>query len=427
VTRAVADPRRRIAHVKTALAITTAAITAVIALAATPATNTRGAFVAAAATPVVPASAFVHRTGSALTLNGRPWRFVGFNDYQLTSEPGGFTCGRPVDSTTLNSIIEDAKSAGATVIRTWFFQSYYDLDAHGQQTSPNWSAFDRILTTAAAHGLKVIPVLVNEWQDCEPASVNKNLGFYETGYESPGYGYPLSFKAYATTVAAHYAANPTIAFWQIGNELENNTPSGCDTSAETAGAGALRAFADDITTTIKTADTHHLVSLGTIGSGQCGLSGTDYEYVHAGNVDLCEYHDYGDPTHPIPDDGFNRLAQRITQCQTLDKPLFIGEAAIGADIGAAGQSTGVVNATSLQVRANFFDAKITAAFNAGVSGYLLWEKQQDASNSTYNLDNGLYDVGPNSLDPDPTNTVTATIAASLTASLPPPPRIPRPA
>jgi mannan endo-1,4-beta-mannosidase len=408
--------RITLSRVRTALAIAAGATLLGVALAGAPDADTSGVSVASAATVSAPSTAFVRRSASTLTLNGAPWRFVGFNDYQLTSQPGGFTCGRPIDQSTLNAVLQDAKSSGASVVRTWFFQSYYDLNAKGQSITPTWSAFDRILTAAAADGLKVIPVLVNEWQDCEPASVNKNLGFYQYGYKSPGYGYPLSFKSYAATVAAHYAGNATVAFWQIGNELESNTPSGCNASAESAGASALRAFADDMTTTIKAADPNHLVSLGTLGTGQCGLAGSDYQYVHAGNVDLCEYHDYGDATHAIPNDGYNRLAQRIAQCHSLNKPLFVGESGIVADVGDGGQSTGAINATSLQLRAGFFAAKMTAAFGNGVVGYVLWDKEQDASNSTYNLNDGRYAVGPNSLFADPTNSVTASMAGSFGAS-----------
>jgi mannan endo-1,4-beta-mannosidase len=368
-------------------------------------------------------SAFVGRSGATLTLNAQPWRFVGFNDYQLTSLPGSaFSCGRAVDQATLGAILADAKKAGATAIRTWFYQSYYDTNAVGQTTAPSWTAFDRVVNAAAAAGLKVIPVLVNEWQDCEPRSVNKNLGFFQGAYRQPGYGYPLSFRSYAATVAAHYANNPTIAFWQIGNELESNTPSGCDGAAESQGASALRTFADDVTSSIKAVDPNHLVSLGTMGSGQCGLSAGDYQYVHAGAVDLCEYHDYGDVTQAMPSDGYNRLAERIGQCRALGKPLFVGEAGIVADVGRAGQSTGTIDANSLQLRAQYFSAKMQAAFTNGLAGYLLWDKQQDASNSAYNLNNGRYSVGPSSLFPDPTNDVTASIASSLGSAAPPPAR-----
>ena len=44
---------------------------------------------------------------------------------------------------------------------------------------------------------------------------------------------------------------------------------------------------------IKSIDPNHLVSLGTIGSGQCGTSGDYYKQLHAiPTIDLCEVHDY---------------------------------------------------------------------------------------------------------------------------------------
>jgi mannan endo-1,4-beta-mannosidase len=249
---------------------------------------------------------FVGRSGQDLTLNGASWRFIAYNNYQLTSLPGGYDCGQADTQADLDEVMQNAAASGASVIRTWFFQSYYDLNAQGGRTSPSWTAFDRVLDTAARYGLKVIPVLVNEYQQCEPASVTKNLGFFQSAYEQPGYGYPLSFKQYATTVAQHYADNSTVAFWQIGNELYDDTPSGCSSAAESQGAQALRSFADNMTDALKSVDPNHLVSLGTEGTGQCGLEGSDYQYVMAGAVDLCEYHDYDDVTDPMPNDGYNR-------------------------------------------------------------------------------------------------------------------------
>jgi mannan endo-1,4-beta-mannosidase len=360
---------------------------------------------------------FVRSSGTTLTLEGHPWRFVGFNDYQLTSMPGGssYYCGRHIDDAMLNAVLRDAKKSGATAIRTWFFQSYYDLNAQGAVTAPTWAAFNRVLDEAAEYGLKVIPVLVNEWQDCGPPSTNKDLGFYTSGYtQSNSYGYPLSFKSYATTVVQHYAKKTQIAFWQIGNELENYTTTGCDSSAENAGATAIRAFADDMTSAIKAVDPNHLVSLGTGGGGQCGLSTTDYQYVHAGRIDLCDYHDYYNVTQAMPNDGYNRLAQRIAQCKVLNKPIVVTESGIAADVDTNGNNTGTVTNTTLQNRAGFFLAKMNAAFSSGVAGYVLWEKEQDASNSAENINNhALFEIGPSTLYNDPTNTVTAKVAGSL--------------
>ncbi len=120
--------------------------------------------------------------------------------------------------------------------------------------------------------------------------------------------------------------------------------------------------------TIGSVDPNHLVSLGTIGSGQCGAAGGEgYRFVHAGMVDLCEYHDYGAPDSAMPGDRWNGLGVRIDDCRALGKPIFVGEAGI-----CVAQALGCTKATGMDGRARQFDAKLRAQFKSGVAGYLVW-------------------------------------------------------
>ena len=376
------------------------------------------AFVLVLVAPATAAAGFVQRAGPNLTLDGKgAFRFVGYSNYQLTSVAGQYTCGRALDNTTLDLLLAQAKSAGATVVRTWFFQSYYG--GAGNSYSP----FDRLLTRAAKKGLKVVPVLVNHYPDCEPSGgQRKDEGFYDLGYKQAGWGYPRSLKDYARAVATKYRANATIAFWQIANEAETESNGACATGVESNGhqrsANVLRRFADDMGATLKAADPNHLVSLGTIGTGQCGAAGAEYRYVHASPaIDMCEFHDYNHATQPLPGDAWNGFAVRVGQCNAIGKPMLIGESGIVADAGADGGSSGTITAASLLRRANFFSAKLDAAFANGADGYLLWEKIPDASSSAYNLDNGRFGIGP----ADPLNAVMLAKAAQLATGLPPPP------
>ena len=315
--------------------------------------------------------------------NVEPWRPVGYNQYRLTSAPGGYTCDGgygDVSDEKLAAWLDQIRAAGATVVRTWFFQSQFDPDGTGPEAG-NFNAFDRVVQGAAARGMKVVPVLVNHWADCEFGGQAKDSSFYESGYQSPGYGYSLSAREYATTVASHYANEPAIAFWQLANEAEAPSPGGgCD---EGRAAGALRGFAAGMTEAIKQADPNHLVSLGTMGSGQCGTANGDYRMVHE-PVDICEYHDYdyeGNPAdnadNPMPGDEWNGLAVRLSQCgpEGLNKPLFVGEVGISADV------VGGLDEGSLQQRASYFEAKIARQAEAGVDGFVLWEKVLEASDS----------------------------------------------
>ncbi len=322
-------------------------------------------------------------------MDGQPWRAVGYNQYRLTSSPGGHVCDGgygAVTDASLTTRLNQMQASGATVIRSWFFQSQY------QGSVNHWAPFDRVINGAAARGMKVIPVLVNHWADCEPSPAPKTSSFYESGYKSPNsFGYPMSFKTYATTVVQRYKSNPAVAFWQLVNEAEapNN---GCN---EASAAGVLRRFADDMATAIKAVDPNHLVSLGTIGSGQCGASGANYQYVHAGAIDLCDVHDYDQPTVAIPGDQWNGVQVRINQCNALGKPIVTAESGILADVTPSGTSSLSITPTSLQQRAQFFDAKLAAQFAAGMDGYIIWEKITEASASQYNLNSGRFGVGPN--------------------------------
>ncbi len=310
---------------------------------------------------------FVQRSGRALRVNGEPWTFTGFNDYELSQASGEARCGRSMSDSELGARLDRIRAAsGGNVVRTWFFQA---IGGPG-----HWAGLDRLVAMAKARDLRVIPALTNEWEDCEPPRPlgRHLLSWYRGGYATNGDGYALSFRDYAVAVAARYANEPTVAFWQLVNEAEAPTagaPAGpvCD---EAAASQALRSFADNMVAALRTVDTNHLVSLGTIGSGQCGAAGSaDYRYVHGGNVDLCEYHDYGAAEAPMPGDRGNGLAARIADCGALAKPMFVGEAGLCSG-PAAGACPG--GAMTPGERAHAFDAKLTTALRAGVVGYVIW-------------------------------------------------------
>jgi mannan endo-1,4-beta-mannosidase len=167
--------------------------------------------------------------------------------------------------------------------------------------------------------------------------------------------------------------------WQLVNEAEVK-PSAESSSCSVNASALLRAFASDVSARIKGIDPNHLVSLGTIGGGQCGASGDEYADVHSlSTIDLCEYHDYGSPSVGIPGDQWNGLQRRLDQCAALAKPLLVGELGIRpTEVGG-----------TFQARAEAVDSKLCAQFTAGVAGELLWAWNKDGSL----LDN--FDIGPN--------------------------------
>jgi hypothetical protein len=163
----------------------------------------------------------------------------------------------------------------------------------------------------------------------------------------------MTYRDWVAEIVTRYAGHTEILMWQLMNEAEIDSdpfPSGC------APASHLKAFADDVAGLIKSIDPHHLVSLGEMGDGQCGMQAADYSLIHSGpNIDLCEFHDYGHAGVGVPPN----LATDINVCASLNKPVFTGE------VGTSGYS-------SLAARSADLDAKMAAQFAAGVVGFLPW-------------------------------------------------------
>jgi hypothetical protein len=312
---------------------------------------------------------FVTTSGTQLMVNGSPLRLVGYNWHWM-----GTGCPAPTDVEIDTTFALIKTASHGNVVRTAFYQSGSNNGAY--------TDFDRYIKYAKKHGLYIVPMLVNHWDSCEPTET-KTASWYQSGYKQPDNGYSLSFRTYAIKLAQYYANEPTIAFWQLVNEPD---PGPCGAT----GAQILRNFADDMTIAIKTVDPHHIVDLGV--PGRCaGDNTTDYAKIVSGQVDLCDvWHDYGQIAAPLP----SQMQQRLSVCQSLNKPSFVGESSICADIVANQTCSGTITVATLDLRATLFAAKLSAGFNAGLAGYIIWNKGGESNQS---------DVGPG----DPTESIVA--------------------
>lgn len=335
---------------------------------------------------------FVTRNGTQLTVNGKPWNFAAYN----------LPCAQPfmLSAGQLGYYLDNIRiNSQANAVRVWFFQS------NGGPS--NWAPFDQVIAALKSRGMRAIPTLVNEWgNQCEPTTQMKLLPWYQTGYTQANDGYPLSYHDFAVQVAAHYANEPTIAFWQLVNEAQAPSPDGsCNATAATS---ALQTFSDAMVGAIHQVDTNHLINLGTQGTDQCGLDGPGFSAVHSSSVDLCEYHDYGLAAQALPSNGSNLLRERIADCHAIGKPIFVGESGIAGNVQPDGSEPPCspwpdcgaypLTAQTLQQRATFFQAKIQQGAAAGLVGYAIWFKSPFYSPSTAN-----YAIGDN----DPTEPVLA--------------------
>jgi outer membrane biosynthesis protein TonB len=332
----------------------------------------------ATAPPSTNLSEFVVRCGVGLCLGGRAYRFTGLNIYNANSRDN---CWYPLGYD--NGALDDALTSvgpGQEAFRAWFFQ---DLATSGGLR--DWSAFDHTIAVARAHGVRIIATLADQWGSCDSgpgSAVFKGDAWYTTDYRSVvSPGSTRTYRNWVAEIVARYKDEPTILAWQLMNEAE--TKHDITTTCTTNGAAILRTWAADVSGIVKTIDPNHLVSLGTLGGGQCGTQDAEYQFVHdLPTIDLCEYHDY--LSGAMPGDVWNGLAHRIAQCASLGKPIFIGE---------SGQKD-----MSLADRAAVFGTKFSTQFGSGVVGELVWALRVDSQGGSSTTN---FDVGPN----DPTITL----------------------
>ncbi len=233
---------------------------------------------------------FVIRRGTNFELGGAPFRFVGANVYNAAGDPNIYQCG-PWMKTPNEEL--DAwfgrfkRDSGGRVVRFWAFQNYTKGGA-------DWRALDRVMHLATKHSLKVIPVLENQWTECSEGGY-KYDAWYSGGYLKPYGGYPLSYKEYVHRVIERYNHETAIAAWTLINEAESKTTSGV------GNAGALYSFARDMSSLVKSLDKNHLLTLGTIGTGQPGVNGPNYQRLYSlPTLDFIEVHDYGANDEAMP-------------------------------------------------------------------------------------------------------------------------------
>jgi mannan endo-1,4-beta-mannosidase len=329
---------------------------------------------------------FVRRDATRLVLDGRPYLFHGLNYYDLAAfaqelpdKPGYRmligcrTHSRaPVPSETLPRM-----GAAANAVRTFFFQPYATaVPLAGGPSARDWSVFDRALAAIRGSGMRAIIAFTDQFGNCElPKGVDRDIDWYRSRYRTEVVpGLPSTYRDYVREIVTRYRDRPEILAWQLISEATvPNADGSCD---EENAAKVFRAFVDDVAGLVKSIDANHLVSIGTGRSG-CGIEGpnrTNYRMVFSSpSVDLCEYHDYYDPTVPLP-----KILRRLLQIcgEQLGKPLFVGETGMTrSDAGDACPQPRRFTACRARLLSEKFAAQLhatDAGFAEDVVGEMVW-------------------------------------------------------
>ena len=331
-----------------------------------------GLAVAAAADAKAPAAngpAPITACGASLCVGGTPTRFVGVNAYELATQWGtNAGCGGRVDD--LDGFFRSLPPN--SLVRFWAFQ---DMATNYRTRAIDWGPLDRVVAAAARNNQRLVMTLANNWEACDGYA--KDTAWYGQGYRETRVGTDgfarMAYSEWVMMIVRRYRSSSAVGMWEPVNEPEVACGS----------APVLRRFFDAVGSQIHRLDREHLVSSGTIGGGQCGAQGSEYQDLHASRgIDVASYHDYGADSQPMPGDQWNGLAVRIQQSRALGKPIIVGEVGITASLNTPGCPT-------QEQRRVLMYRKARAQFAAGVSAFLPWD-WVPAAQPTCTLD-----IGPN--------------------------------
>ncbi|RXW15064.1 hypothetical protein EST38_g10791 [Candolleomyces aberdarensis] len=233
--------------------------------------------------------AFVSVEGSDFVVNGAPLKFVGTNAYWLHT----------LSETDLDKTLADIAAADIKVVRTWAFNNVREIPNEGTwfqmikngnitlNEGPNGlQKLDKLVELAEKHGIYLILSLTNNWNP-EGAdegtttganntplprnSLSNDYGGMDTyirefGLDTHDLFYTdnslvSAFKDYASHIAKRYCKSTSVFSWELANDPRCNStiPSGSCNPKD------ITRWHADISETIRSVDTNHLISSGAGG------------------------------------------------------------------------------------------------------------------------------------------------------------------
>ncbi|MCL5103609.1 MAG: glycoside hydrolase family 5 protein [Armatimonadetes bacterium] len=193
------------------------------------------------------AGEFLTRRGTELLLDGKPFRAVSVNKFDLFLQ-----ClqGEDEKKKALESI-RDIGRRGFRVIRfgaVGFYPRDMDLWPQGDKY---WKCMDELIAAARESGVRLVPVIMWNWY-LFPDMANETMQDMLTNKDSRSRQY---VDLYVSQIVGRYKNEPTILFWDIwselnlGADLEFMRPYGfSDLNDVNHGSAAMRVRRDNYTT-----------------------------------------------------------------------------------------------------------------------------------------------------------------------------------
>ncbi len=326
----------------------------------------------------------VMRNGTALSLDGDPFSFVGANCYYLMEK------ARNGEYAAVDQVLDEAQGLGLRVVRTWAF---YD-GAGGLQPSPAvyddsyLDGLDYVLKGARDRDLKLILPFTNYWADYGgmPQNVAWDLGISlgAAGNDRNEFYYQSSdsWDRYRDSVVhvlerentllggLKYKDDDTVMAWELANEPRASTWAGYGTAAQDRAAyldwiGQMSAY-------IKGLDPDTLVTLGTEGMdpryGSFGNEQTQFIADQAfANIDVAVGHSWPETWSFYYDLETQAEFMAMVAAQADDSLNVLGKPYVLEEFGYPRDSDG-----GTTLRDDWLNAYFQTAFYGGTSGAMFW-------------------------------------------------------
>lgn len=175
-------------------------------------------------------TSFAKTSGLLFNIDGVAKYWAGTNCYW---------CGFLTSNSDVDAVFANMAAAGLKIVRVWGFNDvntipssgtvwYQYLSASGSQINTGANGLQRmdyVVSSAKAHGLKLVINFVNNWNDYGGmnAYVNAFGGSTSTWYTNTAA--QAQYKAYIQAVVSRYSTSTAVFAWELANEPRC---SGCD-------------------------------------------------------------------------------------------------------------------------------------------------------------------------------------------------------
>jgi mannan endo-1,4-beta-mannosidase len=338
---------------------------------------------------------FVKQAGPELRLHGKVFRFAGTNNYYLMYK----------SKFMVDDVLTAAAADHFTVLRTWGWLDIGNQDGsnsirgksdgvyfqYWDGTKPAYNdgddglkRLDYVVYKAGRVGLKLVIPFTNNWNDF--GGMDQYVRWRGGQYHDQFYTDPVIRQWYKNWIAhllnrvntyngVAYKNDPTIMTWELGNE-PRCLSAGAYPRSPNCTSQTLIAWAEEMSTYIKSIDNKHLVSVGDEGfyclpnpthwTENCGEGVDTVAFTALPNIDVMSFHMYPDYWGTDVDWGTRWINSHFAAARALDKPAMLGE-------------FGLLDKT---MRNPNYKTWTDAVFNTGGAGALYWilsGKQDDGS------------------------------------------------